>query len=57
MSTANANHAVWEDSFQENVRREQLADDSDAWRAVTGILLTIVSIGAALAVFTVWVCF
>ena len=57
MSTASSGHTVWEESFQENARRQQLADDSDAWRAVTGILLTIVSVGATLAVFTVWVCY
>ncbi len=56
MSTAEHNHPVWENSFREDMRQQQLADDSEAWRAVTGILLTIVSIGAALAVFTVLVC-
>lgn len=47
---------VWKESFTEKVRNEQREDDSAAWNAVTGLLLTIISIGLSLAVFTVWVC-
>jgi len=35
-------------------REELRVEDSDAWRHVVGLLLTIVSIGLVLAVLTVW---
>lgn len=47
---------VWEESFDERVRREQREDDTAAWNAVTGLLMTIISIGLSLALFTVWAC-
>lgn len=47
--------SVWAKSFSEQSQHEQLHDDSEAWRAVTGLLLTIVSIGVLLAIFTVWI--
>ncbi len=56
MSVIEHNHPVWKESFSEDRRQEQLHEDSEAWHAVTGILLAIVSIGAALAVFTVLIC-
>ncbi|MBC8353178.1 MAG: hypothetical protein H8E66_14370 [Planctomycetes bacterium] len=56
MSTVEHDHTIWESSFSEERRRQQLEEDSNAWRAVTGILLTIVSVGACLAVFSVLVC-
>ncbi len=56
MSGHESDQKVWEESFSEKVRTEQREDDSAAWNAVTGLLLTIISIGLSLAVFTVWVC-
>jgi len=56
MNTVERHHPVWTDAFSERTREEQRIDDASAWRAVTGILLTIVSIGVGLAVFSVWVC-
>ncbi len=56
MSTISQQHPVYTDAFTEEERKAHLQDDSAAWRAVTGILLTIVSIGACLAVFTVLIC-
>ncbi|MCA9121770.1 MAG: hypothetical protein H6822_07225 [Planctomycetaceae bacterium] len=47
---------VWKESFDERVRKEQREDDTAAWNAVTGLLLTIISIGLSLALFTVWAC-
>lgn len=56
MSTAGHDHPVWEHSFSEDRRQEQLHDDSTAWNAVTGILLTIVTIGVCLAGLSVLIC-
>jgi len=56
MSEHEHNQSVWKASFSEKVRGEQLEDDSAAWNAVTGLLMTIISIGLSLALFTVWVC-
>jgi len=49
-------HPIWTDAFSEQTREQQLHDDSTAWRAVTGILITIVSVGVCLAVFGVLLC-
>jgi hypothetical protein len=35
-------------------RKELLLEDSEAWKHVVGLLLTIVSIGLVLAILTVW---
>ena len=35
-------------------REELKLEDSDAWKHVVGLLLTIVSIGLVLALLTVW---
>ena len=56
MTTVERHHPVWTDAFSEPTREQQRSDDAAAWRAVTGILLTIVSIGVCLAIFSVWVC-
>ncbi|HRX78635.1 MAG: hypothetical protein H6821_12820 [Planctomycetaceae bacterium] len=56
MSGHEGENAVWKDSFSEKVRKEQREDDSAAWNAVTGLLMTIITIGLSLALFTVWAC-
>ena len=56
MSESKDHLPVWKASFTEKVRQEQLQDDSAAWNAVTGLLLTIIGIGLTLALFTVWAC-
>jgi hypothetical protein len=56
MSTVGHGHPIWEHSFSEDRRQEQLHDDSAAWSAVTGILLTIVTVGVCLAVLSVLIC-
>lgn len=49
-------HPQWTKAFQREVRSQQLAADDEAWGAVTGILITIVTIGVILAAATVLVC-
>jgi len=49
-------HPHWLESFRPEVRFQQLEDDHQAWARVTGILLTIVTIGVLLAVFSVSLC-
>jgi hypothetical protein len=56
MAEFDGEQTVWSRSFDERVRGEHLEDDSAAWRGVTGLLLTIISMGLCLALFTVWVC-
>ena len=56
MSGHEDQQSVWKTNFSEQVRSEQREDDSAAWNAVTGLLLTIISLGLSLALFTVWVC-
>lgn len=56
MSGHEGDQSVWKESFSEKVRNEQLEDDTAAWNAVTGLLMTIITIGLSLALFTVWVC-
>ncbi len=56
MSGHEGDQTVWKANFSEKVRREQREDDSAAWNAVTGLLLTIITFGLSLALFTVWVC-
>ncbi|MBC8354626.1 MAG: hypothetical protein H8E66_21730 [Planctomycetes bacterium] len=56
MSGHEGDQQVWTESFSEKVRTEQREDDTAAWNAVTGLLMTIISIGLSLALFTVWVC-
>ncbi len=51
-----ADQKVWNEAFDARVRTEQREDDTAAWNAVTGLLMTIISIGLSLALFTVWVC-
>ncbi len=55
MATPDADKSVWSESFSETTQQEQMDDDAAAWRAVTGLLLTIISVGVLLALFTVWV--
>lgn len=49
-------HPFWIQAFQSDVRSQQLNDDRLAWAAVTGTLLTIVSIGAILGAISVVLC-
>jgi hypothetical protein len=62
MSTALENQSLaelirgrpaWLQSFDDTVRGEQLADDSAAFRGVTGILFAVVSLGFLLMAVTV----
>jgi len=54
MDSSGQSRKVWESSFNETTREEQMKEDSSAWNAVTGLLLAIISIGVVLALFTVW---
>lgn len=56
MNAIEREHPTWTHAFNEEARSQQLHDDSTAWRAVTGILITIVSVGACLAIISVWIC-
>ncbi|WP_425613933.1 hypothetical protein NA78x_003779 [Anatilimnocola sp. NA78] len=40
--------------FEEHEANEHLAEDSEAWNGVTGLLLFIVSIGLSLAMLTLF---
>ena len=42
-------HRVFMRAFSETTQRQLMADDSLAWRSVTGVLITIVSVGLVLA--------
>ena len=55
MSADHGNNNVWNEAFSQTARDAQTKSDSDAWYAVTGLLLAIVSVGVSLAVFTVFV--
>jgi hypothetical protein len=55
MSADHGNNNIWNQSFTETARDAQTQEDSDAWYAVTGLLLAIVSVGVSLAAFTVLV--
>jgi hypothetical protein len=57
MNVDEAERPIWHDTFSEELREEQLQEDSDAWRAVTGLLLFIICLGVTLATFTVWICY
>lgn len=56
MNALERDHPAWTHAFSEQTRDEQLHDDSTAWRTVTGILITIVTVGVCLAVFGVLLC-
>jgi len=56
MTASDENRPVWDAAFSEEARVEQLSDDSAAWRAVTGLLLAIISVGLTMAMFTAWMC-
>ncbi|QDU28749.1 hypothetical protein ETAA8_38540 [Anatilimnocola aggregata] len=43
-----------DDHFDESESNQHLADDSEAWNGVTGLLLFIVSIGLSLAMLTLY---
>jgi len=47
---------TWLNVFSDQTREQQLQEDANAWRIVIGILLTIVTVGVCLAVFSVWLC-
>jgi len=55
MSAEQSNNDIWKRSFSESARNAQTQEDSDAWYAVTGLLLAIVCGGVTLAAFTVFV--
>jgi hypothetical protein len=50
-SEEHAEHDIWVHMTPE-VRRELRTEDSDAWKAVVGVLIFIIAIGLVLAVFT-----
>jgi hypothetical protein len=57
-STEHSEHStsdtsIWQESFTEQDRSQQLTDDSQAWERVTGLLLAVISIGLLLAITTV----
>ena len=56
LGISEAEHPTWMGAFNRETRSEQLHEDHAAWSAVTGLLLTIITIGASLAVFTVILC-
>ncbi len=56
MTASNEERPVWDAAFSEEARSEQLSEDSSAWRAVTGLLLLIISVGLTMALFTAWIC-
>lgn len=56
MNAVERAHPLWTEAFSDERRERQLQDDSNAWRAVTGILLAIVTVGVCLAVLTAWIC-
>ncbi len=43
-----------DEHFDEADSHQHLADDSEAWTGVIGLLLFVVSIGLSLAVLTLW---
>jgi hypothetical protein len=49
-------HPYWMQTFQSDLRSQQLSDDQHAWAAVAGTLLTIVTFGATLAAISVALC-
>jgi hypothetical protein len=55
-SLSEQEHPFWTHAFQAEMRAQQLADDHQAWTGVTGTLLTIVSMGVALAIISVTLC-
>lgn len=54
MNAEEGDRPVWSEAFNKETREDQMRDDSDAWHAVTGLLLAIISVGVCLAVFTTW---
>ncbi len=45
--------SAWYQAFDEPTRLSQLRDDAVAWRTVTGILISIVTIGMLIAIAVV----
>lgn len=50
---ATRNDSVWSEKFDEETRRQQLDEDSFAWRSVTGLLMAIILVGVLIAIFAV----
>jgi hypothetical protein len=50
-SEEHSEHDIWV-HMTPDVRRELRTEDRDAWKAVVGVLIFIISIGLVLAVFT-----
>jgi hypothetical protein len=57
MTDSNENQSVWDSAFSKETQTELLNEDSQAWTAVTGLLLAIICIGLTLAVITAWMCY
>ena len=51
--TTETQTSIWQSTFSDEDRQEQLADDSLAWNRVAGLLLAVVAVGLILAVFAV----
>jgi hypothetical protein len=49
-------YPTWKQTFNPDLRYQQLDEDHHAWQSVTGTLLAIISIGVTLAVITVILC-
>lgn len=48
-------YEVWMHEFSPEDRQEQLHEDAQAWRSVTGLLFGVVAIGLIIAVLAVWI--
>lgn len=48
-----AEEDIWQ-HMPPSLQAELQEEDADAWRHVVGVLLLIISVGLALAVFTTW---
>lgn len=57
MTDSNESQSVWDSAFSKETQSELLKDDSEAWAAVTGLLLAIITVGLTLAVITAWMCY
>ena len=53
MGVHDEEHPVWAASFDDEVRLRQLQDDLRAGKSVSGVLVTIVSVGLVLAIVSV----
>jgi len=56
MTDSNENQSAFNTAFSKETQTELLNEDSEAWTAVTGLLLAIICMGFTLAAFTAWMC-